>query len=322
MSVKMKKKNVLVLYYSQSGQLERLVESVTSPLLEDSQIEITLEQISPTEQFDFPWSFFNFFDAFPECVYMDAPPINQPSAEQSKYDLIILAYQVWFLSPSLPTTGLLDSDFAKNVFKDTPVITLIGCRNMWLMAQEKVKNKLNDLKARHIDNVVLIDRGGSLINFITVTRWLLTGKKDKLFGVFPEPGISDKDIKDASRFGTVIKKALHEIGDNPISESILAGYKAVTVEEELIFSEKTGYRMFRVWGKILRKVAPRKSSKRYPFIIAFAVYLTLAIILIVPISILIRKILSPFTKEKIAKEKKYYEAPSGGDDFNLINNDG
>lgn len=317
----MAKKSILVLYYSQTGQLKRLVNSVISSLVNDDRFEITMEEISSSEHFDFPWPFFKFFDAFPECVYMDAPPIIEPKANRKKYDLIILAYQVWFLSPSLPTTGLLQSDFAKDVFKDTPVITLIGCRNMWLMAQEKVKNILGELKAKHIDNIALIDRGGSLANFITVTRWLLTGKKDKLWGIFPEPGISEKDINEASRFGIAIKDSLIE-SEKPLDQSILKGYRAVTVDESLIFSEKTGHRMFKIWGRLLRKVAPRKSRKRYPFIVGFAVYLTLAIIMIVPVSMLIRKILSPFTKEKINKERKYFEAPSGNEDYKLLNKNG
>ena len=317
----MAKKSILVLYYSQTGQLERLVNSVISALVNDDRFEITMEEISSSENFDFPWPFFKFFDVFPECVYMDAPPINEPKANRKKYDLIILAYQVWFLSPSLPTTGLLQSDFAKEVFNGTPVITLIGCRNMWLMAQEKVKNILGELKAKHIDNIALIDRGGSLANFITVTRWLLTGKKDRLWGIFPEPGISEKDINEASRFGKAIKDSLIE-SEKPLDQSILKGYRAVTVDESLIFSEKTGHRMFKIWGRILRKVAPRKSRKRYPFIVGFAVYLTLAIIMIVPVSMLIRKILSPFTKEKIKKERKYFEAPSGNEDYKLLNKNG
>ncbi len=312
----MANKNVLVLYYSQTGQLERLVKSVINPLESCTSINVTLEEISPSEDFEFPWNFFKFFDAFPECVYMDAPPINQPKAEEKKYDLIILAYQVWFLSPSLPITGMLHSEFAKNVFQDTPVVTLIGCRNMWLMAQEKVKYTLKKLKARHIDNIVLVDQGGSLANFITVTRWLLTGKKDRYLGLFPKPGISDKDIDESSRFGYAIKDAL-ENSENPITRSILEGYKAVTVDESLIFGEKSAHRMFKIWGKLFRAVAPRKSLKRYPLIIAFAIYLVLAIILIVPIPMLIKKVLSPFKKNNTNNEKVYFEAPSGSGTFNL-----
>ncbi len=316
-----KKKKILIIYYSQTGQLKNIVDSVIGPLNKSNNIEVTLEEISSTEKFDFPWSFFKFFDVFPECINLDAPAVNEPEAKRQKYDLIIFAYQAWFLSPSLPATGLLQSDFAKDVFQDTPVITLIGCRNMWLMAQEKVKGLLQQLKAIHIDNIVLIDQGGSLANFITVTRWLLTGKKNALWGVFPKPGISETDITQASRFGNAIKDALAKDKEKE-GGALLRGHKAVSVDEKLILSEKAGQRIFVLWARLIRKIAPRKSKLRYPFLACFAIYLALAIILIVPISILIKIILSPITKNKTMKQKKYFEYPSGADDFNLADKNG
>ena len=44
------------------------------------------------------------------------------------------------------------------MLKDTPVITLIGCRNMWLMAQEKVKSLLKEADSQLIGNVVKVDQ--------------------------------------------------------------------------------------------------------------------------------------------------------------------
>ncbi|THB72997.1 MAG: dialkylresorcinol condensing enzyme [Gammaproteobacteria bacterium] len=314
----MKKRKILVFYYSQSGQLKDVVDSVTAPLIDIGDIELFFEEISVQEEFKFPWGFFRFFDVFPECIALDAPPLNQPKSPTQKYDLIIFAYQVWFLSPSLPATALLQSDYATKVFKDTPVITLIGCRNMWLMAQEKVKKLLLDLGAIHIDNAVLVDRGGSIANFITVTRWLLTGKKNSLFGIFPKPGISPKDIKDAQRFGRAIIKGFEEEKDLK-SQSMLQGYKAAEVDEKLIFSEKSGHRAFKVWSKLLRLIAPRKSILRYPFLLLFAVYLTIMIIIVVPIPMLIRFLisLSYNNKKNKSKEAIYFEAPSGSDNFNM-----
>lgn len=316
-----KKKKILVLYYSQTGQLKKIVDSVIGPLNQSDNVEVILEEISSTEKFDFPWSFFKFFDIFPECINLDAPAINQPKAKVQKYDLIIFAYQPWFLSPSLPATGLLQSDFAKDVFQDTPVITLIGCRNMWLMAQEKVKGLLQQLKAIHIDNIVLIDQGGSIANFVTVTRWLLTGKKDSLWGVFPKPGISDKNIKEASRFGDAIKDALAKDKEKE-GVPLLQGYKAVEVDDKIISSEKGGYRVFTIWAKLIRKIAPRKSKLRYPFLACFALYLVVVILVLVPIPMLIKTILAPITKNKTKQIKKYYESPSGADDFNLSDKSG
>lgn len=65
------------------------------------------------------------------------------------------------------------------MLKDTPVITLIGCRNMWLMAQEKVKKLLAESEAKLIGNVVKVDQSNDWASFITTPLWMLTGKKKK-----------------------------------------------------------------------------------------------------------------------------------------------
>ena len=39
---------------------------------------------------------------------------------------------------------------------------------------------------------------------------MLTGKKDRKWGIFPKPGVSDEDIKDASVFGETVKEYLAE----------------------------------------------------------------------------------------------------------------
>lgn len=79
--------------------------------------------------------------------------------------------------PSQPITAFLQSEQAKKVLKDTPVITLIGCRNMWLMAQEKVKKLLAESEAKLIGNVVKVDQSNDWASFITTPLWMLTGKK-------------------------------------------------------------------------------------------------------------------------------------------------
>ena len=56
-----------------------------------------------------------------------------------KYDLIVFGHQVWYLSPSIPINSFLQNNISKKLFENTPVVTVIGCRNMWIMAQEKIK---------------------------------------------------------------------------------------------------------------------------------------------------------------------------------------
>ncbi|NVJ54427.1 MAG: dialkylresorcinol condensing enzyme [Campylobacteraceae bacterium] len=303
-------KKVLVISYSQTGQLTQLTHSVTAPLEADSNIEVVYKEIEPLKPYPFPWDFMTFMDCFPESIYLDPPEIKEIEDDENDYDLVILPYQVWFLSPSLPITAFLKSDYAKRKLKGKPVITLIGCRNMWVMAQEKLKQMLSDVEAKLIDNIVLIDQGNSFATFVTTPRWMLTGKRDSLWGIFPEAGISKQDIKEASRFGKAISKALAN-DEEKKQESICHGLNAVNVDEKLIKSEQIATKSFKIWGKLIRKVGKQGDPKRKPIVMLYVFFLLLIILTIVPINMLVQTIIRKVNKEKILKQKEVFEAPSG-----------
>ncbi len=139
-----------------------------------------------------------FFNTFPETVHLTPPPIEPLPFQHEIYDLVIIAYSVWFLSPAsrLPLFYRVNR---QKVLKDTPVITLIGCRNMWLMAQEKVKKLLAESEAKLIGNVVKVDQSNDWASFITTPLWMLTGKKK--IGKLPSAGIAESEMEDVKRFG-------------------------------------------------------------------------------------------------------------------------
>ena len=301
-------KKILVLYYSQSGQLKRVVDSFVSNLSDDD-IKVDLKKIIPKKQYPYPWPFYEFFDEFPESVHLDGCDVNELKDLEDNYDLIILGYTIWFLSPSLPISGFLKTQQAKNLFKDKPVITLIACRDMWIMAQEKMKGLLKNIDAKLIDNVVLTDQGKSIYTFFTTPRWLLTGKKDS-FGFFPPAGISEEDIKNAARFGNRIKQTIETLNNfqyNPL----LKNMGAVNVNGKLIASEKIATKSFKIWGKLIKLSGKKYSVNRKIVITVYAVFLIILVLTLVPLNILIRKLLSPFQKNTIKKLEEYYELPSG-----------
>ncbi|RXJ85606.1 dialkylrecorsinol condensing enzyme [Arcobacter sp. CECT 8985] len=309
-------KKVLVISYSQTGQLDRLTQSVISPLKKDKDVEVVVKNIQPVNPYPFPWDFMTFMDTFPESVYLDPPEILPIEDDENDYDLVILPYQVWFLSPSLPITAFLKSDYAKRKLRNKPVITLIGCRNMWIMAQEKVKGMLKQLNAILIDNIVLIDQGDSFSTFVTTPRWMLTGKKDSLWNLFPKAGISNREIEDAKRFGNAIKYALQnnkEKNNRPICD----GLRAVNVDVKLIKSEKIATKSFKIWGGLIRKIGPFGSKKRRPVVMLYVVFLLLIILTIVPLNMLIQTILRKIDKQKVLKQKEFYELPSGNGDYRM-----
>lgn len=300
---------ILVLYYSQTGQLTRAVQSMLQPLAGRPDVEIIWQRLEPVEPFPFPWGFFRFFDTFPECVALDPPPIQPVNFDKdANFDLVVLAYQVWFLSPSLPVTAFLKSTAAAALM-DKPVITFIACRNMWLSAHEKVKNLLQDIGARHIDNVVLTDQGPPWATFITTPRWVLTGKKNGFWGIFPPAGVSEAEITAAARFGRALAESL------PLLQStqspLLSGLAAVKVIPGYVTGEKVVHRSFRIWGGLLRAIGKPGNPLRRLVLVVYIAFLVIMILTVMPVSVMVRALLRPLLRKRLDAEMARLEAPSG-----------
>ncbi len=303
----MSQKNLLFISYSQTGQLDCLVENFIQPLKNQQTINIEQIRLQPIKKYEFPWKFMTFFNQFPESVHLRPAPIEPLQLQRENYDLVIIAYSVWFLSPSQPITAFLQSEQA-HILKDTPVITLIGCRNMWLMAQEKMKKMLTALGANLIGNIVKTDQSNSWASFITTPAWMFSGKK-RYFLWLPSAGISDHELEDMQRFGTKLVEALG--AHQPLDRTLFRNMGAVKIDEKLMMSEKVGHRSFYLWGKLLLKcgqISPRFRRVALYFYILFLIALILTV---VPFSAFIKRLLKPLLKEKLARQKRYFAEPSG-----------
>ena len=297
-------KNILVVYYTQSGQLEEIVKSIVKPFQQDNEVSITYYQIKMENEFPFPWTKTAFFDAFPESFLQKEAAIVPPSQDvlSKNYDLVLLGYQVWYLSPSIPINSFLKSSFAKDILNNVPVITIIGCRNMWVMAQEKMKELLRATNSKLVGNIALVDRSINHISVITIVQWMFTGVKKKYLGIFPKPGVSDKDIQEASKFGTIIKKHLKNSHFEDLQNDLVKE-NAVMIHPFLVEMDTKANKMFKIWANF---IINRKKS-RNQLLKAFNIYLLVAIWLISPIVYILHLLLYPFKMNKIKKQTAYFK---------------
>ena len=301
-------KKILVIHYSQSGQLTEIVNNIAMPISE-GEAEVDYYKIALEKEFPFPWNKSAFFDAFPESFLQKTRKLKPIPAEilHKKYDLIILGYQVWYLSPSIPINSLLKSPEAKILFNNTPVVTVIGCRNMWIMAQEKVKRLLNDCGAELVGNIALVDSHINHISVITIVQWMFTGVKKKYLGIFPKPGVSQKDINESSKFGSVIAESLAN-GNHEALQASLLKINAVKIKPFLVLIDKRANVLFGKWAKLISKKGEAESPKRHFWLTLFNYYLLFAIWIIAPIVfILFLLTYIPFLR-RINKDKKYYSS--------------
>ncbi len=297
------KQKILVVYYSQSGQLLQILQSLLRPLTENGLIEITYEELKPAKVYPFPWSPIEFFDAQPESV-LAIPTILKPftfNAEEH-FDLVILGYQPWFLSPSIPMTSFLKSQEAAKCLKNKPIITVTGCRNMWLMAQEEIKQQLEALSAQLIWNIPFVDHAPNSISIFTIVSWMFTGKPD-YFKFLPKAGVSSQDIKGAYRFGTTIQQYLQT---NQQERPNLFQEYPPKVEPRFMGVEKTGKRIFRIWAKLIRSKGGPGDLSRRPFVRGYVVYLVVVIIFLFPLTYLIYLLQRIFNKKGLQKKVDYF----------------
>ncbi len=295
-------KKILAIYYTQSGQLGHIADSFTSAF-RDAGALVESVQVQPRPSFDFPWSSKRFFDAMPESVLGIPVELAPFELKEDSYDLIIFAYQPWFLSPSIPATAVLHHPLFRAVLKNTPVITLIGARNMWLKAQERVKEAIRQYGANLVGNIVLIDKNNNFVSAITIVYWMMNGKKDRKWGIFPKPGVADEDIANARLFGNTVLPYLNN-GNWAALQPELVQLKAVEVKPDLMFIEPRAVKIFNIWAGFIVK---RKN--RTAWLLVFKYYLMIALFVIAPILLIINTLLfKPFLSKSINKKKQYYLA--------------
>ena len=193
----------------------------------------------------------------------------------------------------------------------TPVVVLCACRNMWHAGWLKLKAKLDALGARVLDHIVLIDQGPTWATFITTPRWLWTGKKGGFWGL-PAAGLNAQQIAASRRFGLALRDALAQDAERAPAP-LLSGLNAVTVNPRLYASERAGTRSFFIWAHLLRWAGGPGSLQRLPLLALYVIFLVVAIISVVPLSLLLQAVLRPWLANGLGRIKTRFEMPSGSD---------
>lgn len=295
-------KNILVVNYSQSGQLNEIISQFLIPFEPET---VERLEIFPAKPFVFPWTSGEFFDKMPECVQEDPIPLRPLHFGAGRYDLIVIGYQPWFLSPSLPVTSLLKSPEFKARLRDTPVVTVIGGRNMWLNSQESIKKLIADAGGKLVGNIPLMDRVSNLVSAVTILHWMLTGRKDRKWGIFPKPGVSDQDIASASRFGAIVKDA-HQSGQYSGLQKQIMATGLINIPTDILFIEGRAKKLFRIWANLIKTkgTTPEKRKRLVGF---FKYYLLVALFMVAPVVVtLYRLLIAPFAANAIKKKKEYF----------------
>jgi hypothetical protein len=308
-------KSVLVVSYSQSGQLASIA-AVLARSLETEEIRVHHKVLQPEPAFPFPWPFFAFLDAFPESVCLDPRP-NKPlvTPDGAVFDLVILAWTVWYLSPSQPVTAFLQSAEGRRLIDGKPVVSLVACRNMWFSAFDTLKTLVGQAGGQLVDHVALTDESPAFLTFITTPRWMFTGRRDRFLGM-PPAGVDGLQVAGVARFGRALAEALVR-DEEKSGRPMLGGLGAVKVAPHLAMSERTGLHAFRVWSRLVRLCGRPGQWQRVPVLVLFIIYLVVMILAVVPVNFVLQRMAAPLFARRAANIIRHYEQPSGADNARM-----
>jgi len=291
-------KRVLAIYFSQSGQLGEMIDNFCEPLIKAG-ADVEKVRIHLQEDFPFPWTTGRFFSVMPDCVNGVTSPVQLFTLQHESYDLVVLGWQAWFLSPSIPFNSLMQQPLIQQVLKNTPVITITGCRNMWVNAFIKVKTLVSNTGANHVATIALADNHLNLVSIFTIFHWMLRGTKTRYLNFFPLPGVSQKDIDNVTNFGATTLPHLQTNNWDGLKEQLVA-QKAVALKHHLMFMEGKAGMMFNIWARV---IAQKKNKKGW--LVAFKYYLLIALFIFAPIVFLVDLLIfKPFFSRLVRKKKE------------------
>ncbi|MEO8668025.1 MAG: hypothetical protein ABI399_05870 [Bauldia sp.] len=301
--------SALVLYYSQSGETIRVAKLFADELAAAGAV-VELVGIQPKTAYPYPWkSIIRFFDAMPDAVLgmpiEISPLLIDPS---TRFDLVVLAYPVWFLSPATPIQAFFRSRYA-GVLSETDVLTISVSRAMWQRASVAMVGLLAKAGARHCDNVAVTHQGSPLTTLISTPRALLFGKSDRLLGVFPSAGVAGEDLTRVKRLASVAARRL--IAGRAPGAPLLSGEDAVSVKRWLAVPELLAWYCFYGSAVTIRALGKVHRGLRVAGVLAFAIFLVILIVLGLPMAVLATFLATPFINSRLNAYIARLAGPTG-----------
>jgi hypothetical protein len=260
----------VVYLYSQTGQLREAADAFTAPLAA-SGWDVRWVDVEPRVSFPFPWPIRRFFGLFPAAVDPEALVELTESAggfETEPDELVILAYQVWFLAPSLPMRSLVKAH--PESVRNREVVSLIACRNMWYSAAIEMAALLQSAGARNVRVVAATDTRRQSASLVTTLHWLLTGSRAP-FLWFGRAGVGDAELARIAGAG----RCVAESGQCPQS--------AAPVVPSLAAADLLAGTLFRRWGVTVRSISLFGALAHAAGLATFALGLGIGIVVGMPL---------------------------------------
>jgi hypothetical protein len=273
---------IRVYWYSQTGQLHDALRALVAPV-ERAGVRVHWHEVRPRTAYPFPWPVTKFFGLFPAAsdpaVQVD---LEQPPPPPEEGDLVILGYQVWFLTASLPMRAVLQS----GILHGHSVIGVTACRDMWYSAALDMQRRLKADRADCLGTVAAVDKAPVLVTVVTALRWLIGGRREA-FWFFPAAGVGRSEHDRLALLGERLAAELA----GPAAKSgpelaegirqLLGSQEAAPLVTHLAASDLVAGAAFRRFGAAIRRCRTR--AARTALLLAFVTLLGVGIVVVVPV---------------------------------------
>lgn len=206
--------DVLIVYFSLSGQTEKISKAVENTLREGGHTTHVIRlQTDPRFPFPVAPDFMN--DLLKKALLGRWPepnlrPFSIPPGR--RFDAIILGYQAWYLTPSTPILAFLNAPEAA-ILQTAPVIGLMTCRARHRRATRLFRRQVEARGGRLIEQQVFVDQDPFPSNFIGLGHYLHEGKNPErglLREVLHPFGVGQRGVLQARRYGTSLARRLSQ----------------------------------------------------------------------------------------------------------------
>jgi flavodoxin len=206
---------VLALYYSLTGQTGVVMQAVIDALRAGGH-DVVEERLDVDPPFSFPADPEWLTDLLRKALTSQWPvlPLKPLSVDlTAPYDVILLGYQPWYLTPSVPIHSFLKSPEA-SVVSGKAVIGIVSCRAMFGRAGELFKAWVEERGGRLIEQRAFVDQDHRPTNALSLFHYLKYGRSLTRFpfGLFMKPyGVGNVGIGLAKAYGESLSQRLHSL---------------------------------------------------------------------------------------------------------------
>lgn len=195
--------NVLLTYYSLTGQASRAVEVATTVLQKAGhqvtccRIDFADPQVRPRRPFSLR-DVKHWTDAAAKGrVYPLEVAPSQALARS--YDLVLIFSNTWNHHPSTPVRSLLAMEGMKSVLNGTPFAIYVICRRSWKKNAEIVRREAEAAGGRFLAVRHFQHHGGPIGSLLTTVSYMLSSRSESIWPL-PRFGLSDEAVSEVRSF--------------------------------------------------------------------------------------------------------------------------